>query len=79
MDARLPAPEMALARAAKSTAAAEPETPARQAAAAAPAASRSAPATPTVAPPVPIERITTEVVRALDARIIAWRERMGRT
>jgi hypothetical protein len=28
--------------------------------------------------PVPIDRITTEVVRALDSRLIAWRERMGR-
>jgi hypothetical protein len=31
-----------------------------------------------VAPPLPIDRITTEVVRALDSRLIAWRERMGR-
>jgi hypothetical protein len=28
---------------------------------------------------LPIDRITTEVVRALDARVIAWRERMGRS
>lgn len=32
----------------------------------------------TRAPEIGIERITSEVVRALDARLIAWRERMGR-
>lgn len=32
----------------------------------------------TSAPQIGIERITSEVVRALDARLIAWRERMGR-
>ena len=31
------------------------------------------------APEIGIERITAEVVRALDARLIAWRERMGRS
>jgi hypothetical protein len=28
---------------------------------------------------MPIERITEQVVRALDARMVAWRERMGRS
>jgi hypothetical protein len=29
-------------------------------------------------PPIDVERLTTEVVRAIDRRIVAQRERLGR-
>jgi hypothetical protein len=78
IDMPAASPEMTLARA--------PRSPAVSNAARAPdgavAASTARPPAATGSvqvPPIAIDRITTEVVRALDARVIAWRERMGRS
>lgn len=70
-------PEMVFARPLASAAVAGFASPTRACDSAAPPRS-AAPATPQ-APEMRLERITTEVVRALDARLIAWRERMGRS
>jgi hypothetical protein len=75
---RVPPPEMAVARSPRL-----PSVATTAAAATGPAAAAlPAPRPPTVGTAtgtaLPIDRITTEVVRALDSRFIAWRERMGR-
>jgi len=78
IQARLPPPEMAVARLHRSPSVATTTPPSAPALAASPTHRSSTLATAPAVPPLPIDRITTEVVRALDSRFIAWRERMGR-
>jgi len=79
LAAPAPAPAMTLARSPSGVAAAGPAANGAVPIVAATGATHppAAVASPPAAP-LPIDRITTEVVRALDARVIAWRERMGR-
>lgn len=79
IDARTPPAEMSIARPPRMPVVATAAGAASGLAAAIPAPRSPAVVATPVAPPLPIDRITTEVVRALDSRFIAWRERMGRT
>jgi hypothetical protein len=78
-DAPVTRSEMVVAKAAVSAPAATPATPTRSADSAVPPLSRSTERSIPPAAAAPLERITAEVIRALDARVIAWRERMGRS
>lgn len=77
-DAPVVRTEMVFARTPAAPAAAEPGTSAAAAQNAA-QVRQSPPPSPPQAPPLRLERITAEVIRALDARGIARRERMGRS
>jgi len=78
IDMRVAPPEMAVARSPRMPAGVTADTAASGLAAAIPARRSPAVVAAPVAAPLSIDRITTEVVRALDSRLIAWRERMGR-